>query len=66
MCSKLKSYSFKDWCKRVSGKKLKHGFTDYKTRFKPANQKWKSNRQKNLSKVPKEVPMDKKKGIKIG
>tara|TARA_B100000214_G_C23661888_1_gene487837 strand:+ start:268 stop:465 length:198 start_codon:yes stop_codon:yes gene_type:complete len=39
MRSQLKASSFKLWRKRVSGRKLKHGFPDYKTRFKSPNQK---------------------------
>tara|TARA_Y100000766_G_scaffold223406_1_gene195857 strand:- start:221 stop:418 length:198 start_codon:yes stop_codon:yes gene_type:complete len=39
MRSDLKSSSFKMWRKRVSGRKLKHGFPDQKTRFKSSNQK---------------------------
>ncbi len=39
MRASLKSSSFKMWRKRVSGRKLKHGFTDQKTRFKSPNQK---------------------------
>ncbi len=39
MRSNLKSSSFKMWRKRVSGRKLKHGFPDQLTRFKSANQK---------------------------
>ncbi len=35
----LKSSSFKMWRKRVSGRKLKHGFPNQKTRFKSPNQK---------------------------
>ena len=35
----LKSSSFKMWRRRVSGRKLKHGFPDQKTRFKSPNQK---------------------------
>jgi len=39
MRSNLKTSSFKVWRKRVTGRKLKHGFPDEKTRFKSANQK---------------------------
>jgi len=39
MRSNLKPTSFKMWRKRVSGRKLKHGFPDQKTRFKSPNQK---------------------------
>ena len=39
MRSQLKPSSFKMWRKRVSGRKLKHGFPINKTRFKSANQK---------------------------
>ena len=39
MRSKLKTSSFKMWRKRVTGKKLKHGFPVHKTRFKSPNQK---------------------------
>ncbi len=39
MRSSLKSSSFKMWRKRVTGRKLKHGFPKQKTRFKSANQK---------------------------
>ena len=39
MRSILKSSSFKMWRRRVSGRKLKHGFPDQKTRFKSPNQK---------------------------
>ena len=34
MRSNLKTSSFKMWRKRVTGRKLKHGFPDKKTRFK--------------------------------
>ncbi len=46
MRSNLKSSSFKMWRRRVTGRKSKHGFTNQKTRFKSANQKWKLNWQK--------------------
>ena len=39
MRSNLKISSFKIWRKRVTGRKLKHGFPDKKTRFKSAKQK---------------------------
>ena len=39
MRASLKSSSFKIWRRRVSGRKLKHGFPDKKTRFKSPNQK---------------------------
>ncbi len=39
MRESLKSSSFKMWRRRVSGRKLKHGFPDQKTRFKSPNQK---------------------------
>lgn len=39
MRSNLKKSSFKIWRKRVTGRKLKHGFPDQKTKFKSANQK---------------------------
>ena len=39
MRSKLKTSSFKTWRKRVSGRKLKHGFPKYITKFKSSNQK---------------------------
>ena len=39
MRSNLKTSSFKMWRKRVTGRKLKHGFPDKKTKFKSANQK---------------------------
>ena len=39
MRKKLKPSSFKMWRKRVSGRKLKHGFPQQKTRFKSSNQK---------------------------
>ena len=39
MRSNLKTSSFKIWRKRVTGRKLKHGFPDKKTRFKSTNQK---------------------------
>tara|TARA_B100000579_G_scaffold78096_1_gene60554 strand:+ start:529 stop:726 length:198 start_codon:yes stop_codon:yes gene_type:complete len=39
MRSNLKKSSFKMWRKRVSGRKLKHQFPDFKTRFKSPNQK---------------------------
>ena len=39
MRSHLKTSSFKMWRKRVTGRNLKHGFPDKKTRFKSPNQK---------------------------
>ena len=39
MRTTLKTSSFKVWRKRVSGRKLKHGFPEYKVRFKSSNQK---------------------------
>ena len=39
MRSNLKSSSFKMWRKRVTGRKLKHQFPEFKTRFKSSNQK---------------------------
>ena len=39
MRANLKSSSFKMWRRRVSGRKLKHGLSDKKTRFKSRNQK---------------------------
>ena len=39
MRSNLKTSSFKLWRKRVTGRKLKYTFPQYKTRFKSPNQK---------------------------
>ena len=39
MRSNLKTSSFKIWRKRVTGRKLKHGFPYQKTRFMSPNQK---------------------------
>ena len=39
MRSNLKPSSFKMWRKRVSGRKTKHGFPKYKSKFKSPNQK---------------------------
>ena len=39
MRSNLKPSSFRMWRKRVSGRKLKHGFPDKMTKFKSSNQK---------------------------
>ncbi len=39
MRSNLKASSFKIWRKRVSGRKSKHRFPEFKTRFKSPNQK---------------------------
>ena len=35
----IKPTSFRMWRKRVAGRKLKHGFPEYMTRFKSKNQK---------------------------
>ena len=47
MRKNLKPSSFKMWRRRVSGRKLKHGFPYQKKRFKSTNQKLKLNLQKN-------------------
>ena len=65
MRENLKISSFKLWRKRVSGRKLKHGFPKQKTRFKSANQKWKLNCQKNVQLVL-EIFNGEKNGLKIG
>lgn len=39
MRSNLRTSSFRMWRKRVSGRKTKHGFPTYKTKFKAPNQK---------------------------
>ena len=39
MRSNLKASSFKLWRKRVTGRKLKHGFPNTKSKFKSPNQK---------------------------
>ena len=65
MRSNLKLSSFKMWRKRVSGRKSKHGFPNYKTRFKSANQKWKSNWQK-IVRFVSETSSGERNGIKIG
>jgi len=39
MRSNLKPSSFKMWRKRVSGRKLKHGFPQLMTKFRSPNQK---------------------------
>ncbi len=65
MRSSLKISSFKMWRKRVSGRKLKHGFPIYKTRFKSSNQKWKLNQKKNVQDV-KEILIGEKNGLKTG
>tara|TARA_Y100001968_G_scaffold237412_1_gene220766 strand:- start:4024 stop:4221 length:198 start_codon:yes stop_codon:yes gene_type:complete len=39
MRSNIKQSSFKMWRKRVSGRKLKHGFPNQKIRFKSAKRK---------------------------
>ena len=65
MRSNLKTSSFKIWRKRVSGRKSKHGFPDQKTRFKSANQKWKSNWQK-IAQLVLEIFNGERNGLKIG
>ena len=65
MRSNLKDSSFKLWRKRVSGRKLKHGFPNTKTRFKSANQKWKINWQK-IAQSAKRIFNGEKNGLKIG
>ena len=65
MRSTLKPSSFKTWRKRVTGRKLKHGFPNQKTKFKSANQKWKSNWQKSVQLV-KEIFNGERNGLKIG
>ena len=61
----LKSSSFKIWRKRVSGRKLKHGFPNQKTKFKSANQKWKSNLRK-IVQLASEIFNGERNGLKIG
>ena len=39
MRSNLKRSSFNNWRERVSGRKLKNGFPEFKTKFKSPNQK---------------------------
>ena len=39
MRSNLKTSSFKMWRKRVTGRKLKHGFPNQEKKFKSSNQK---------------------------
>tara|TARA_Y100001968_G_scaffold323998_1_gene362554 strand:+ start:248 stop:445 length:198 start_codon:yes stop_codon:yes gene_type:complete len=39
MRSNLKASSFRLWRKRVTGRKTKHGFPNFKTRFRSSNQK---------------------------
>ena len=65
MRSNLKSSSFKMWRKRVTGRKLKHGFPNKKIRFKSANQKWKLNWQKIVQGVW-EIFNAERSGLKIG
>ena len=65
MRKNLKSSSFKMWRKRVSGRKLKHGFPDQKLRFKSPNQKWKSNWQKSVQSA-KETLNGERNGKKSG
>ena len=65
MRSKLKPSSFRAWRKRVSGRKLKHGFTMQKIRFKSANQKWKSNLQR-FAQTVEEIFNGEKNGQVIG
>ncbi len=65
MRSKLKYSSFKAWRKRVSGRKLKHGFPKHKTRFKSAKQKWKSNLQR-FAQTVEEIFNGEKNGQEIG
>ena len=65
MRSNLKTSSFKMWRKRVTGRKSKHGFLKQKTRFRSANQKWKSNCQK-IVQFAIEIFNGEKNGLKIG
>ena len=65
MRSNLKRSSFKKWRERVSGRKLKHGFPEFKTRFKSPNQKWKINWPKIVQYV-KRISSGEKNGLKIG
>ena len=53
------------WRKRVTGRKSKHGFPKQNTRFKSANQKWKSNPQKIVQLVSG-IFNGEKNGLKIG
>ena len=61
----LKSSSFKIWRKRVTGRRLKHGFPDHKTRFKSANQKWRLNWEK-IAQNALEIFNGERNGPKIG
>ena len=61
----LKLSSFKMWRKRVSGRKLKHGFPIHKTRFKSPNQKWNLNWLK-IAQCVKEIFNGEKNGPKTG
>ena len=65
MRSNLKLSSFKIWRKRVTGRKLKHGFPEQKTKFRSANQKWKSNWQKIVP-FAKKIFNGERNGLKIG
>ena len=65
MRSELKSSSFKMWRKRVSGRNLKHGFPNFKTKVKSPKQKWKSNWQKNVQNV-KDISSGEKNGLGTG
>ena len=49
MRSNLKLSSFKMWRKRVTGRKLKHGFPKKNLKFKSPKQKW------NLIKIVKNI-----------
>ena len=65
MRTNLKNSSFKIWRKRVSGRKLKHGFPEFTTRFKSKNQKWKLNLRKIVHNA-KEISKVEKNGRRIG
>ena len=65
MRSNLKTTSFKMWRERVTGRKSKHGFPNQKSRFKSANQKWKSNWQK-IVQLALDNSNGEKNGLKIG
>ena len=65
MRSNLKTSSFKMWRRRVSGRKLKHGFYHQITRFKSPNQKWKSNWRK-IVQPALEIFNGERNGLKIG
>ena len=65
MRKNLKKSSFKIWRKRISGRKLKHGFPGYMTSFKSPNQKWKSNWPKIVQSA-EEISNGGKNGQKIG